>query len=55
MLNRTMTNEDGFALNVSCALNSERDGEEDMKEQFERLMTAFERIADVLELWADKQ
>lgn len=31
------------------------DREEDMQEQLHRLMTAFERIADVMELWADHQ
>lgn len=32
-----------------------RDREDDMEEKFSRLLTAFERIADVMELWADKQ
>lgn len=29
--------------------------DQDQTEQFQRLLTAFERIADVMELWADKQ
>ena len=29
--------------------------EKDVEERLLRLLTAFERIADVLELWADKQ
>jgi len=29
--------------------------EEDMEAQMTRLMTAFERLADVMELWADMQ
>lgn len=28
---------------------------QDMDAQFQRLINAFERIADVMELWADKQ
>lgn len=32
-----------------------RDREDDMEEKFTRLLSAFERIADVMELWADKQ
>lgn len=32
-----------------------RDREDDMEETFTRLLVAFERIADVMELWADKQ
>ena len=32
-----------------------RDREEDMEEQMTRIMTSFERIADVMELWADLQ
>lgn len=32
-----------------------RDREDDAQERLERLMTSFERIADVLELWADQQ
>lgn len=31
------------------------DKEDDMEERMVRLLTAFERIADVLELWADQQ
>ncbi len=31
------------------------DRSDDMEQQFERLMRAFERIADVMELWADQQ
>lgn len=31
------------------------DQEKDVEERLLRLLTAFERIADVLELWADKQ
>lgn len=33
----------------------ERDRDDDMEETFTRLLIAFERIADVMELWADKQ
>lgn len=29
--------------------------QEDMDERMTRLLSAFERIADVMELWADKQ
>lgn len=29
--------------------------EQDMEERMTRLLTAFEKIADVMELWADKQ
>lgn len=32
-----------------------RDRDDDMEETFTRLLAAFERIADVMELWADKQ
>ena len=32
-----------------------RDRDDDQQEQFTRLLTAFERIADVMELWADAQ
>jgi hypothetical protein len=32
-----------------------RDREKDAEEKLFRLMTAFERCADVLELWADQQ
>ena len=32
-----------------------RDREDDAEERINRLMISFERIADVLELWADKQ
>lgn len=32
-----------------------RDRDDDMMERMERLMLAFERIADVMELWADQQ
>ena len=32
-----------------------RDREDDDRQQLMRLMTSFERIADVLELWADMQ
>lgn len=32
-----------------------RDRGDDMDEKFTRLLSAFERIADVMELWADKQ
>lgn len=32
-----------------------RDREDDMEEQFTKLLAAFERIADVMELWADQQ
>ena len=32
-----------------------RDREKDAEEKLFRLMTAFERIADVMELWADQQ
>jgi hypothetical protein len=32
-----------------------RDRNEDAEERLFRLMTAFERIADVMELWADQQ
>jgi hypothetical protein len=34
---------------------SERDRDDDQQEQFTRLLAAFERIADVMELWADQQ
>jgi hypothetical protein len=34
---------------------SYHDRQEDTEERLTRLMTAFERIADVLELWADQQ
>lgn len=33
----------------------ERDRGDDMEEQFARILAAFERIADVMELWADQQ
>lgn len=32
-----------------------RDREEDMEARFARLLIAFEKIADVMELWADQQ
>ena len=32
-----------------------RDRDDDQQEQFTRLLSAFERIADVMELWADQQ
>lgn len=32
-----------------------RDSNDDMEERLTRLMNSFERIADVLELWADQQ
>ena len=32
-----------------------RDNEQFMEERMERLMNAFERIADAMELWADQQ
>ena len=32
-----------------------RSRDDDMEERMVRLMNSFERIADVLELWADKQ
>ncbi len=32
-----------------------RQKHDDIEEQMLRLMSSFERIADVLELWADKQ
>ncbi len=32
-----------------------RDRDDDHQEQFMSLMIAFERVADVLELWADQQ
>lgn len=32
-----------------------RDRDDDMEQTFTRLLSAFERIADVMELWADKQ
>lgn len=31
------------------------DRDDEMQRQFTRILTAFERIADVMELWADKQ
>ena len=34
---------------------NERQNEKDMEERFIRLLSAFERIADVMELWADQQ
>jgi hypothetical protein len=34
---------------------SERDRDDDQQEQFTRLLSAFERVADVMELWADQQ
>lgn len=32
-----------------------RQREDDVEEQMKRLMVSFERVADVLELWADMQ
>ncbi|MBK0024223.1 hypothetical protein LQT97_14950 [Brucella pseudogrignonensis] len=32
-----------------------RDRDDDMEERMTRLLVAFERIADVMELWADSQ
>ena len=32
-----------------------RQREDDMDEKFTRLLASFERIADVMELWADQQ
>jgi hypothetical protein len=32
-----------------------RDRDDDMEERMTRLLVAFERIADVMELWADQQ
>lgn len=32
-----------------------RDHDDDMEERMTRLLIAFERIADVMELWADQQ
>lgn len=49
------------ALRAERLLREERrakdaiDREDDMEGKFTRLLTAFERVADVLELWADKQ
>jgi hypothetical protein len=34
---------------------SERNHDDDMQEQFTRILAAFERVADVMELWADRQ
>lgn len=34
---------------------SGRDAERDAMEKMDRIMVAFEKIADVLELWADQQ
>lgn len=34
---------------------SARDRDDDVDERMTRLLTAFERIADVMELWADQQ
>lgn len=34
---------------------SDRDRDDDQQEQFTRILSAFERIADVMELWADQQ
>jgi len=33
----------------------ERDHHDDEQEAFKRLLASFERIADVMELWADQQ
>jgi len=33
----------------------ERDHDDDEQEAFKRLLASFERIADVMELWADQQ
>lgn len=32
-----------------------RDHEDDMEERMEKLLSSFERIADVMELWAELQ
>jgi len=34
---------------------SERNRDDDMAEQFTRMLAAIERVADVMELWADQQ
>ncbi len=45
--------ENGLRLERRKSADLDRD--EEMQRQFMRLMTSFERIADVLELWADQQ
>jgi len=42
-------------LRMEQLSKNERDSEDDSKEQFTRLLSSFERIADVMELWADQQ
>lgn len=42
-------------LRMEQRAKESRDREDDMEETFTRLLSAFERIADVMELWADKQ
>ena len=42
-------------LRAEQRAKDERDRDDDMQEQFTRILAAFERIADVMELWADQQ
>lgn len=42
-------------LRLEQRKSSNLDHEDEMQRQFTRLLNSFERIADVMELWADKQ
>jgi hypothetical protein len=42
-------------LRMEQRAKENRDREDDHQEQFTRLLASFERIADVMELWADQQ
>jgi hypothetical protein len=42
-------------LRMEQRAKDQRNSEDDSKEQFTRLLASFERIADVMELWADQQ
>ncbi|TIN83078.1 hypothetical protein [Mesorhizobium sp.] len=42
-------------LRLEQRKSADLDHEDEMQRQFTRLLTSFERIADVMELWADKQ
>lgn len=42
-------------LRMEQRAKESRDIDADQQEQFTRILSAFERIADVMELWADQQ
>ncbi|ESX78471.1 hypothetical protein [Mesorhizobium sp. LSHC414A00] len=42
-------------LRLEQRKSADLDRDDEMQRQFTRVLTTFERIADVMELWADKQ